>query len=292
VSDKRRNHWYLLGLPAKAYAKVLRVRGVRTLLVAVASTTVVMVGIESGVLAPLLEHADSPAFVPIATAVLCVPLLGGVLLLNRRRANRARAAVASALHSPTPGPLVEFLRHAMADASEMPDCDAFAAQSIGLAYALYGHGDDAARALSTIDWSRRAPLIQAAGLSIEGIVELLCRRDATHALELFGRARQLAAVGRFVPGANQTNNYYATCAAVAETLAGATSAPARKLLEAGAVDAQFPQLQLLATFALAIDAERAGDVEGAARWRATIHEVGPHCAPLQAKASDYDRPVA
>jgi hypothetical protein len=101
----------------------------------------------------------------------------------------------------------------------------------------------------------------------------------------------MAVVSARVPGAAQTARAHATCVALAEALSGAPPPPSLAALEASAAQPAYPALQVIATFALAIAAERAGDPERAERHRAFLRRTAPHCAPLHAGAGAFAGPA-
>jgi hypothetical protein len=298
--SKGENHWYLLGNVVDAFSRSLRPRAWQIglwLALAVAC----LIAIQTGVLEAVFRHADSPAFVPLLTVLVTGLAVGAGLVWARWRLSRARSDYLKALQQPSPEALVAVVTRSMQRARTLPDADAFGAQSRAIAYTLYGDEQSAARALAEVDWDSRAPLIQAVGLSAEGIIELLCRRDAGRALELNRRASALSAVSGLVPGAQQSRRYHGTCVAVGEVLSSNESSAGLAWLEQSAADARYPPLQLLASFGLAVAMTRAGDLERAARLRRFIENVAPHCEPLQllpgafrtsGAASDRDPAVA
>lgn len=79
--------------------------------------------------------------------------------------------------------MATVLTDALAAASAMPDSDALVAYQRAFAFAIYGRGQDAVNMLAQIDWEGRAPVIQGIGLSMEGVIELLCRRNVSGSVE-------------------------------------------------------------------------------------------------------------
>jgi hypothetical protein len=279
--SKKENHWYILGATVDALRKSMRPRawqiGLWLFLVAL------LVALE-----PLLEeNANSPAFVPVTTVLVAGLAVGAGFALQRWRLSRARSAYLKALQHAGPEKLIDAIVRSMTSARALPDADAFSAQSRAIAYALYGRGEDAVNALAEINWGARAPLIQAVGLSAEGIVELLCRRDAQRALEVNRKARALASVSGVLPGAAQSTRYHETCVAVGEALLHTESPKSLKWLEEAAADGRFPPLQLLASFGLAVALDHSGNAERASQLRALVLMTAPHCGPLHLKPSDF-----
>jgi hypothetical protein len=156
---------------------------------------------------------------------------------------------------------------------------------IGLA--LYGREHEAMDALAAVRWTDRAPLVQAMGVCAEGIVELLCRRAPARALELTRKARALASVAGGVPGAAQSARFYGSCVAAAAAVAGEASASDLALLGESRALAQLPILQLLATFGLAVAAERVGDLGRSAELRRFLERMAPHCRALALGLQDF-----
>lgn len=284
--SKKENHWYLLGATVQLLGETMRPRawqvGLWLLLVAGLS-----LGLQTGALEAILEKASSPAFVPVFTVVFLVVVLGGALIVRRWRQAGVRSGSLQALLDPGPERVIEVVARSLKGARMLPDADAFSAQARAVALALYGRGEEARRALAEVSWGSKAPLIQAIGLSAEGIVELLCRRDVDGALEKCRKARVLASVNPVLPGAAQTDRYHATCVAVAEALSGAGVGADLHWLEEGAADGRFPQLQLLASFGLAAAMDRSGHGGRAAELRAYILCVAPHCSPLHLRPDEF-----
>lgn len=288
--SKNENHWYLLGILIRGVRQGWRVR-LRHLALWLALVCLALLALHSGGLDLVRKYADSRAFVPVFTLGFVGLVLGGVLVVARWRRDRARSAYMTALQHVGPEKLVQAVEQTWASAHAFPDLDAFSAQARALAYALYGRGDEAAFALRAVDWGGKAPLVQGAGLSAEGIAELLCRRDVPRGLELNRKARALATLGDRVPGAAHTQRYHAVCVAVGEVLVGAASPEGLRQLEESAADPTFPPLQLLASFGHAVALEQVGDTRRAAHVRALLRRVAPNCAPLHATASDFSTSV-
>ncbi len=287
--SKPENHWYLLRTVLQSLGKAMRPRvwGVGLWLVLVAAF---VAAFQAGGLQALLRHADSPAFVPVFTVLIVGVSVTAGILLARWRQESVRSGYVKALQQPTPDALLQVVERSMSMSRALPDIDALSAQSKALAYALYGMEREAARALEGVQWSAKAPLIQAIGLSAEGIIALLCHRDIPQALELTRKARARASIHEALPGAAQTERYHNTCVAVAEVLQNVESPRSVKWLEESAADARFPPLQLLASFGLRVALERAGNLERAAQLRAFLQQTAPHCAPLHREAGQLTAP--
>src|SRR6185436_19165631 len=203
----------------------------------------------------------------IVVVIVSVPLARAFWL----RAN-VRKAYAQALRADGPDRLVAVVARAMRSARSLPDLAAFSAQSTALAYALYGREDEAFRSLAAVEWKGRGPLIQAVGLSAEGLVELLCRRNVARALELTRRARALASLSAAVPGAAATERYHATLVGIAEAVQGTASASSVRAMEEAAADERQPALRVLGSFGLAVIGEQSGDTDRARVLRARLAE--------------------
>ena len=286
--SKRENHWYLVGTTFDVLAKRMVPR-LWVIGLWVALFIAFFLGFQTGALdrlfqsgafERLLRSTSSPMFVPVVAGLLVVLALGaGVLLALVRRAS-ARSEYLKALASPASEALIEAVEKSMRPLKRLPDRDAFLAQSKAIAYALYGCERDAVRALGTVEWNRKAPLIQAVGLSAESVVELLCRRAAPQALELARRASEKSNLSAAFPGSAANRRYYAACVAVSEALSNVESPSGIQVLEQSAADGRYPPLQILATFGLAAAMERSGERERAAQLRDRLRQVAPHCAPI------------
>jgi hypothetical protein len=192
-----------------------------------------------------------------------------------------------ALKEPGPNALVTLLDTSFRKASALPDMDAQRAHSVAVAYALYGFRDDAMRALASVNWGKRAPLIQATGLVAEALTQLLCDGDAAGALERCTKARALGSVSKAVPGAAQSERFFRACIALCEVLAKVGSDESVRALEAGAASRIAPVMRVLASFGLAVAMEQRGDVERARAMRSFLLGVAPHCESLHRRAEDF-----
>ncbi len=90
-----------------------------------------------------------------------------------------------------------------------------------------------------------------------------------------------------VHGAAQSERFHSTCVAVAEVVQNVESATSLKWLEESAADTRYPALQLIASFGLAIAAERAADGPRAAQLRAFLQKTAPHCVPLHVTLKQF-----
>lgn len=285
--NRRENHSYLSRRVLEALGRSASRRKIFAVwLVLIAAF---IAGAWAGLFEPLTRSPPSPTALPVAAAGLVVVVVAGILVAARLRLAGIRAGHLRALQAPGPGPLVEQIERTLKSSAAIPDADAFTAQSKALAFALYGDGAGAARALETVRWGEKAPLVQAVGLSAEGLVALLCHRDAARSLELTRKARALASIDERLPGAAQSARYHGTCVAVGEAVRGDVSAAGLQHLEASAADPRFPLLQVLAAFGLAATLERSGEVARAAGVRAFLERTAPHCAPLREPPGRFTR---
>jgi hypothetical protein len=285
--NKKDNGWYLVEVGLTTFGRLLRPR---------LSGLVVGIPVAVGVILLMtLIGTDSLARHPalfqlLFFALFCV-FFAFVLLRARRRARGARDAYIEALQSAQPEPLMVAIDELLRPIQKVvPDAEAYVAEGKAVGFALYGNEAEATRTLGAISWREKAPLVQGVGLQAEGIVAYLCRRDVARGLELTRRAHGLAAVNENVPGAAQQEKSFAAFVAVGESLAGRLAPEGRARLEACAVDPKFVPRQLLSAFALAIDAERAGDAARAERWRTFLRATAPYCAPLHLRAEDFETP--
>lgn len=279
-NNKRENHRYLADTVSEALGRAMKPKAWMLGLWLVLVVGFV-VAFQMGLLEGLARTANSPVFVPGLILLIMVMVIGGALAVARMRQSSFRSDYVKALASPTPEPLIEVIERSRKTNQAVPEVDALTAHSKAIAYALYGDEANATRALGGVNWGPKAPLIQAIGLSSEGIIELLCRRDVQRSLEATRRARALASVNGAIPGAAQSERYHGTCVAVGEALGGIESATSLRWLEESAADARFPAQQLLACFGLAVALERSGDKGRAAQLRAFIERLAPHCGPLR-----------
>jgi hypothetical protein len=284
--SKKENFWYVLGAAVQAWMDARRPRRWQ-LGVCLLVLPLVLIGVQTVGLEGRSRSASSPGFVLVFALLAAGLTVVAAIALHRWRQTRTSRMYVKALKQAGPEGLNDLIMRSMKSAAALPDADAFCAHSRAIAYALYGHEEDATNALAEVNWQAKAPLIQAVGVSAEGIVELLCRRDPQRALELHRRARALAAISPALPGAAQTERFHGACVGVSEVFANAESASSTKWLEQAAADPLFPPLQLLACFGLAAKMTRSGNAERASQLRAFIIEVAPHCRPLQLTPEDF-----
>jgi hypothetical protein len=274
--SKKENHWYLVEASLRS---LWRVPGRRTLVLAAlfGILVVVIVTFEPGLLASGR----------ITLIALAIGLVSG--LIGARGAFGNRGRYLAALRMPEPLELIASIDRTMTAMKRMPDSDAFAAQARALAYVLYGRGDDATRELGSVDWSKKAPMIRAIGISAEGLIDVFCRRDPRRGLELCRRARSLASVGAMVPGATQSARYYDVCVGVAEAILGLETETTAAALEQAAGVRRIPPLQLLASYGLALTEARAGNADRAAELRNFVQTTAPHATVLQLTTADFEK---
>lgn len=286
--SKQANHWYLAGSTLETLRKAFTRRRLGWTIVVVWAVLIAFF-FALWELTPdkekLVRSTPGTSFAP--TLIFMAVAFAGLGALVLWQWSRFRRGYLAALALPEPGFLVAHVDRSLKAAQIMPDWDAMAAQARALAFSFYGRGDEATAALAAVEWQGRAPMIQGIGLNGEGVVELLCHRNAGRALELTRRARDLSAVSARLPGAAQSRRFHDTCVAVAEVLTGVPSPQIRPALEAGAASRSMPQLQLLGSFGLALLAEREGDRERAGVLRGFLRQVAPHCRPLHLPADAF-----
>ncbi|MCA9644552.1 MAG: hypothetical protein KC492_27865, partial [Myxococcales bacterium] len=161
------------------------------------------------------------------------------------------------------------------------DGDALRAQATANAYAIFGDPERAREAVSSVDWASRAPLIQSLGLNARCLVTLLGEHNASTALSLARRARSLAEISGYAPGAKEAATAHATFVAVCEACNDSLSADSLAQLEASAQNQRQPLLQVLAYYALAIQLARDGESAAALRAQAKLLELAPHAAGVK-----------
>src|SRR5262245_52162447 len=188
--SKRENHWYLVGATLQTMAAARRgMFRPRLLLLWVLIVFVFIVAWQL-----LSESSVDPTAISTANSFLMAALLIGVVVRVVWIRVKYRADLRAALQQPTPDRLMGVIDHSMKRARAHPDVDALTAHTKAVGLALYGQTDEAFRVLAAVPWQAKAPMVQAAGLSAESIVELLCRRAPGRALELARRAQALSAV--------------------------------------------------------------------------------------------------
>jgi hypothetical protein len=282
--SKRDNHWYLVEVAINSLRRAFGGRWKIVVPIWIGLVLIFFAIFQAGGVAPDVFGRLLGLLVAV---VATVPLTRAFWI----RAN-VRKAYAQALRADGPDQLVAVVARAMRTARSLPDLAAFSAQATALAYALYGREDEAFRSLSAVEWKGRAPLIQAVGLSAEGLVELLCRRNVSRALELTRRARALASLSAAVPGAAATERYHGTLVGLAEAMQGTASAMSVRAMEESAADQRQPALRALGSLGLAVISEQSGDTERARSLRARLAEDAPHCAPLHLDAAAFAGPSA
>ena len=188
----------------------------------------------------------------------------------RRKAN----AMAVALRSPTPEPLLSLIDGTFKMA-QIADKDAFLAQSRAVALALYGDGTRAREALRPVDWSRRAPIIQAAGVVSEGLITMLCDGDFERGLRDAKRARSLAELAPGTFGSKASNRFYASVVAFGQVLADEHDASAVPTLQDAVKTKTFPTLKAIALAGLVADAQRSGTAAHAEALRDELKAFAP-----------------
>ena len=229
-----------------------------------------------GVLYSLGISDYSRRFIALQISCPLLVLSGLAFTLHVMFTRFARAYV-KALQSPTPDDLVSLHEASMARAQgKIPDADAILAQCVGLAYVFYGREQQARAALARVRWSERAPLIRAAGVSVQGLIALVCCEDVPRALELMRQVQALSAPGRRVMVSGNSRRYYACNQALADVLSGEASEASLKILRGGSRMQTLPGVQLIAYAGLIVAAQRAGDQAETAELRRELRALAPH----------------
>ncbi len=161
------------------------------------------------------------------------------------------------------------------------DVDALRAQSTAMSHAVFGNPEAARSALAAVDWTNRAPVVQAMGVSGRSLIALLCDHDAATALTLARRARSLAEMKGYMPGARAAAVGHATFVAVSEACADSLTLKGLRQLEQSANDQHQPLLQALSYYALAVQLARSGEADAALRAQAKLLELAPHAPGLK-----------
>jgi len=184
------------------------------------------------------------------------------------------AAMARALRSPTPELALDLVDRSFRTTT-VADADAFLAQTRSGVLALYGEGERAREALRPVDWERRAPLVQAAGVVSESLIALICDGDFARGLSDAYRARALAEVTPGTLGRKTSNRLYDTVVAFAQVLVNEEQASTLPTLEASAKAKLFPKLQAIAVAGLAAHAHRADTAEHFEARRRELASLAP-----------------
>jgi len=217
------------------------------------------------------EPERAPNIDPLVPFVVVVCLFG-YLWFKRRAAN---AQYLRLLQEPTSEPRVRHVREQLAKQS-FPDGDAFPAQSTALAHMLYGEGKEAMAALAPIDWSRRAPYLQAVGLMAESLVVLICFEDVERGLHLTRRAQALGDISNLAPGSSAARAAFATNVALAEVLANEDTVRTHEVLRAGLGAKVSPMPRMFAHVGLVVIAQRNSDARLVTEHRQALAALAPH----------------
>jgi hypothetical protein len=217
---------------------------------------------------------DGSYLVPVF--VLLVVL--GTVAFGLQRARGLGKEMRLALTAPTAAPMLDVIDRSFKGA-RVSDADAYLAQSRANALALFGDASGARAALSAVDWQRRAPMIQAAGVAAESLVMLLCDGDATDGLAEARRAQALAELPA-APGAASSDRYFATVVALGQTLTNEPDASTVPALERARATKHLPTLQAMALAGLAAYAQHRGTPDEAATAQSELAAYAPKLAAL------------
>jgi hypothetical protein len=220
----------------------------------------------------VFERPNASLLLVVGFPLLVVGALYVMVIFVRARSAHAYVA---ALQSETPDALIALLEKTLARATQLPDFDAFRAQSLAIGYALYGRAAAAREMLAAVRWSERSPLIQAAGLSAECLIALVCDQDVERGLELTRRATALSDMARAVPGSAATRRAHACHRALAEVLAGSEAEEHVRALRDAIAAKHLPALRIQGYAGLITWAQRQGDAAAIARYRGELHALAP-----------------
>jgi len=210
-------------------------------------------------------------FAPALGALTVLGLALGFAWWTVQRVSSERSR---ALRLPTPDVLLALTEKSFKQ-SRIPDGDAFLAQARAVALALYGEGQRARDALESVDWQRRAPIIQAAGAASQSLIASICERDFAQGMKEARRAQSLAELRPGTLGAAASNRFYATVLAFAQVLANEEDAVTLATLQASAKVKRLATLQAIAIAGLAAHAQRLGAPEPFEALRQDLLSVAP-----------------
>jgi hypothetical protein len=161
----------------------------------------------------------------------------------------------------------------------MPDSDAWLAHSCGLVYTLYGDYDAARTNLQKIDWTQRAPLIQACGRCLEALLCYFDTKEYQKGLELARQAQQLGTVSEMFPGAKTSAAAFQSYVEIGEVLCDqATSATVKSLEEKMK---KLPAIGcLLVAWGLNNAYRKSGNITQADVMAEYIRKTAPHCRAI------------
>lgn len=211
--------------------------------------------------------------------------LGGVILagfvtlfvafvsVRRARGRILLAAYRESLQKPDPTRLIELLSWEAARDRRADDRDATAAYLEAQAHVVYGNPAEARKALATVDWEMRAPIVHAMGLYVEAQLAMLCEGDPHGGLSLAVRAQEMTALGGKEPP-------FSVIVALGEVLCGVVNPDTIRGLEIVAAKPERLLVRFLAAYALVVAYTRSGETAKAEPWRRLLETEAPHCRPL------------
>ncbi len=262
----RERNWYLacwLGFVRRWAGVLLRVGALIAVFVAAAWVLDVI-------------RDDGQNRIPVAVG-LGAAVVGARFVSSQRKVMKA---FASALQQPTPLPLFAVYDRQLRSVASLLDVDAALAEGQCISLALYGYEKEARLVLDRARERIISPPGRSSLLVAEGIVELVCRQDGARALARFEDAEREAVRGPWLPRRTLVVKNIERMKSISQVL---TTSPPRDAIAAldpvAGTEIVLPS-RLLATWVLALHADRTGNASRAERLWAYLARVAPNCRPF------------
>jgi hypothetical protein len=190
---------------------------------------------------------------------------------------KTKSDVARFLRMETPD---EWVAYNQKNMQQVPDADAWIAYSSGVAYAYFGWFEQADTLLHSIQWNPRVPLIAAAGLLLEALLEHLKNHNFYRGSGLTRQAYLMVEdAPRSAPGVKKALEGYQLWMIAGEVLCGRAKSETIQQIEQA-----LPKMELMMrpfmAWALAVWYQRKGDSQASERWLNVAKSIAPHCRPL------------
>ena len=201
-----------------------------------------------------------------------------VVTLYRSRGAAERRLRQLLRDSPTPRPLLEYVRDSM-QKGRLPHSDCMYAGSAAMLLALYGAEDAAEDSLRSVDWRGRPPIVRALTLGAEAQIAILCRRDFEAALSALRRGRAMADPGGDFPGAQTAANFWDGMVEACQMMTDVSADDHLARVEARLARGPIVTLELMLLWALAVGYAQRGDFARAQEYARRHRNIAPHCVP-------------
>ena len=210
------------------------------------------------------------------SAVFLVGVAGFVVIVLVVQRRRITGQAQKLLQQPTSAGFFAWYDKVL---SRMPDADCQIAFGQGSTAAFYGEFEKTRRAYTSINWSEKAPLLQANGMLLQVLLDYLERKTFEDGHHRALKAKELASITRLAPGSAQSNQAFDLYVHIGDILLDNVTDQGVSALET-AFDKSPILVKILAAWGLYWAYRKTGRPADSQRMADYLKAVAPHCKGL------------